>query len=153
MSELQELMRRAIAAQGKADPDEVFALAATIDLDDAPPGERHEPPPLDVTQEAFALGLEEGRAARDAALRRVDQSADPDWKAAARKALNSLIESGQPFTSDEVWIRVGFSPKEPRALGPLLRAEVDAGRIVRAGERQSKIAKRHARPLAVWRPT
>ena len=34
MSELRELMARAMRAQGKVDPDEVFAEAEVVDLDD-----------------------------------------------------------------------------------------------------------------------
>jgi hypothetical protein len=55
---MPDYVRAAIAAQGLVDPDEVEATAALIGVDDLPVGERHEPPPVDKTQEAFAL---EGR--------------------------------------------------------------------------------------------
>jgi len=93
-----------------------------------------------------------GRAARDEAMRRVDAAADPAWKERCWAAIRELCERGEAFTADDIWIEVGETPGEPRALGPLMRRAVDQGMVVRAGERQSKLAHRHARPLAVWRP-
>lgn len=50
---LPELMRRAMLAQGKVDPDEVFATEVELD-DDAPPP-AHPLPPPDPDQEALFL--------------------------------------------------------------------------------------------------
>lgn len=41
MSELHEAMARAMRAQGKVDPDEVFAEAEVTDLDDSRPGDTY----------------------------------------------------------------------------------------------------------------
>jgi hypothetical protein len=46
--DLRDLMRGAMLAQGKVDPDEVYAIAEQIDLDEASPGD--ERPPLDERQ-------------------------------------------------------------------------------------------------------
>lgn len=67
MSELRDAIARAMRAQGKVNPDEVFAEAEAVDIDDDEPPAAFpdvdrdpggEPPPLDPTQETL---LEEDR--------------------------------------------------------------------------------------------
>lgn len=66
-SDLHELMARAIRAQGKVDPDDVFAEAEDVDLDDwvrptvwdERDDPEHELPPIDPEQEVLVLDDDE----------------------------------------------------------------------------------------------
>lgn len=95
----------------------------------------------------------EARRRRDEAVERVGTNADDEWKRRALDAVRVLAESGQNFTSDDVWARVG-SPREPRALGAVMR---DAQRrelcVPTPDYRPSARPECHARPVRVWRGT
>lgn len=91
------------------------------------------------------------RAARDEGIQRVDEHADPDWKALAAAALDVVIARGRPFTSDHVWAEVGVYPRERRALGPLLVAARRDGRIRKTGRYvNSTRPEHHSYPCAEW---
>lgn len=166
--ELPEFIRRAIDAQGKVDADEVAAQAdeSVIPSDEAefvfqmgewwhefdnqpPPTEEILPPPT----EQFAIDIGEAEHARDEAMDTATEHADPDWQAKAWKAILTLVDRGKTFTSDDVWIALGETPSEPRALGPLLNQASRQGLIVNTQTHlKSKLPARHARPIAIWKP-
>jgi hypothetical protein len=152
-----DFVREAIEAYRKAHPrqadavDEALARGVTEDSEAASrPASDGESDPSAASEQ---LDLEAGRAERDAAMARVERAADPHWRQRAWHAVVTLCEKGEPFTSDDIWLALDESPSEPRALGPIIRRAVERGMIVRDGERQSQIARRHARPIAVWRPS
>ena len=65
------------------------------------------------------------RTERDEALARVEAGTDPNWAMMAEESVASLARSGKPFSSDDVWealnsLRVE-APREPRAMGPVMR--------------------------------
>jgi hypothetical protein len=96
------------------------------------------------------------QAAKDAAMEAVDANADPAWKAAADDAIATITGMRQEFTTDPVWVLLDRwewpRPREPRALGPRMRATAYAGLIENTGRvHQSKRVSRHAAPLTVWR--
>lgn len=91
----------------------------------------------------------DGSQELDKALARAHAGAPEDWKSRARAALEGLIASGLPFTTDDVWA-VLRHPPEPRALGALVMAYAKAGKICRKGFRPSQRPECHRRPIAVW---
>lgn len=99
----------------------------------------------------------QGDLLRDAALEQVEANADAEWIAAAKAVVWALIKLGEPFTSDHIWRgldeRGVGKPREPRALGAVLRAAAKAGYIQSTGEWfKSERPENHSRPVAVWLP-
>lgn len=97
-----------------------------------------------------------GVQARELALQRVEENADAEWLADARSAVRNLAERVERFTTDRVWYVLDRSgaepPREPRALGAVMRAAVREGWITPTDEhRESKRAANHRRPVRVWR--
>lgn len=77
------------------------------------------------------------------------------FRSAAVDAVQHLVRSDQPFSTDDVWHRIG-PPKswgvEPRALGGIFVALAARGVIERTGEeRQSVRRECHGRPVKLWR--
>lgn len=170
MAALRRAMEAQAAATGRIDVEAVDARLAEGDpippddlavaeergdwremLPDAPEQELSDAERAMIQPPLF--DAEASRAARDRSMAQVDASADPEWKTVARGAIRSLIEDGDDFTADDVWARVGSYPVERRALGPLLKAEADAGSIENTGRRKnSERPEHHAYPMTVWRP-
>ena len=96
--------------------------------------------------------LFDGEDARDEAIARVEASAG-DWIQRARDAATMVASARFDFTTDDVWDALGDDrPKEPRALGAVMKQLATEGRIRATGEyRKSHRADCHARPVAVWR--
>jgi hypothetical protein len=102
-----------------------------------------------VLCEGKTTPLDRSRRARDEALAAVEGGADAAWMAAAKRVLWALIKSGQEFTADDVWEQVP-TPREPRALGPVMRAAQRAGYMEDTG-RMAPSRRRHATKITVWR--
>lgn len=85
------------------------------------------------------------QAATTVALERVEGAASPGWIASANDAVETLARMGQPFTPDDVWDllddRGVHPPREPRALGPVLKGAAKAGTIRVEGTASSR--RRH----------
>jgi hypothetical protein len=92
------------------------------------------------------------RAARDEAIERVDDHADPEWKDAALDAVHAAALQYALLTSEHVipLIDPRFQTHDLRALGPVFRRGVKAGWIVN-NETIAKSARRHMSPITVWR--
>lgn len=89
---------------------------------------------------------------RDAAMAQVASGTDQVWAALAQEAVNDLAASGRIFSSDDVWDtlverRVAV-PREPRALGPIMKRSIASGVIVQDGYTKSR--RRHAAILATY---
>lgn len=95
-------------------------------------------------------------AETDEAVERVERHADAAWMDDAHAAVHNLAkdaaETGQPFTADDVW---GYlhdhgiqAPREPRALGAVMRAAVRAGKIAAVGYAPSR--RRHMTPIRAY---
>lgn len=97
--------------------------------------------------------FDEAGAARDEALARVEEHADPDWKDTARRIILAISAGGE-FDTDHVWkglAAAGVTTHEPRALGAVMRRLATEGEIRKAGTyRPSTRAECKARPIAVW---
>lgn len=93
--------------------------------------------------------ITDARKSRDAAIDQVDVNADDGWK---RYALGFIAElSGQleEFTTDDLWDAGLIKPREPRALGPVMRRAAKRGLISATGEYR-KSRYRNCAPLPVW---
>lgn len=96
--------------------------------------------------------LFDAEEARDAALQQVAAGAGR-WMDRARPVVLQVAEGRFDFTTDDVWYALGDDrPREPRALGALMRSLAKDGAIRATGEyRKSVRVDCHARPVAVWR--
>lgn len=107
-------------------------------------------------QLALGLGLP-GEAERDLALVRVEQGATDDERELVEAALDLVIARGGEFTSDDVWsaldaIAPGFTVREPRLLGAVIRSAAKADRIRRTDRVRESIRPAHHRyPCRIWR--
>lgn len=94
-------------------------------------------------------------AARDADMARVDQAADAEWKDYAYDAvLATAGEKPEGFIVDDVWKHIpaeAGAPREPRAMGPVLRRAQRDGAI-RPTDRflLSDRVTAHRNPRRVW---
>lgn len=87
----------------------------------------------------------------DAAIEQVDAAADPEWKRAASAAVFAIATAQPTFTADDIWRRVD-KPREPSALGPVLRQCAALGIIQKTDRVQkSERPEAHQKPLPVWR--
>ena len=100
------------------------------------------------------LDFEGSRQAADLAIDRVGQAADPDWLDLAAAAIKHLAETRPAFTSDQVWQQVAGAspPREPRALGVVMRRAAKAGLIEATGRwiASGRVAA-HSNPKRIWR--
>lgn len=98
--------------------------------------------------------FDDPREARDDAIARADDHANPEWRERAYQAVRKVARMRLDFTADEVWDEladVSETTHNPSALGPVFLRAAKAGVIVKTGElRLSKHTQRH-RDLTVWR--
>ena len=80
-------------------------------------------------------------------------AAPADWKRRALEAVRELCDDGDPFTADDVWLRVP-RVEEPRAMGGVFREAERRGWIRSDGtSRPSTHPLGHARLVRIWQPT
>ncbi|MFJ7590154.1 hypothetical protein ACIQZO_22760 [Streptomyces sp. NPDC097617] len=88
-------------------------------------------------------------AKRNNAVAQVDANADGEWKAYALGFIAELSGRMAQFTTDDLWDAGLIKPREPRALGPVMRRAAKRGLIATTGEfRASRY--RNCAPLPVW---
>lgn len=95
----------------------------------------------------------DARRERDAAMAQVHQGTDPVWAAAAEQAVVVMLRADNGyFTADDVWDALTTAnvpaPREPRALGPILRRLANDGTIQATGFTESR--RRHGAPVRVY---
>jgi hypothetical protein len=90
-------------------------------------------------------------AARDDAMQRVDEHADPDWKTLALAAIRKTCEQRAEFHVDDVWT-IGDLPRtrEDRALGPQMLKAARLGWCVKT-DRVRPSVRSHLSGKPVWR--
>lgn len=95
---------------------------------------------------------EQMTAERDQAMGQAQQGTDPDWEAKATQVVHALAQSGQDFTPDTVWVKLEEQrvapPREPRALGPILKRLAKADVIRAKGFTESH--RRHGAPVRIY---
>jgi hypothetical protein len=89
-------------------------------------------------------------AARDAALERVAAAAGSEWNDRAYEAVQRVCFNRMYWTSENVWDYVE-KPREPRALGPVLKRAVRDGWCEPVGFVTSSMSTRHAAPVRQYR--
>jgi hypothetical protein len=100
--------------------------------------------------------LAPGRYADDeteAAIQRVQQHADPNWRNEAQEAVAHCARTMRHFTSDDVHDAMSqeFRTHEPRAMGAVMRWGVGQGLIRHSGRQvKTKRAQSHRSPRTVW---
>jgi len=92
--------------------------------------------------------------ARDEALAKVSAATDTQWATEVWAIILDLATD--TFTSDDIWQALedrGLpTPREPRALGAILRQAATDNLIAATAEyRPSHRVACHARPIRVWR--
>ncbi len=109
----------------------------------------------------------EGITQRDLGMARVERSARPSQKLAAKQAIKKCVTKYGPWrswTTDEVHIelkKMGVKLDNARLLGPLMKRAQRAGMIEpvvcgscnRQETRLSRRKERHAGPQYMWRTT
>lgn len=98
------------------------------------------------------MSTQTSRVARDKAIDQVGANADQIWRNAAEAALVRCAMDLDQFTADDIWLILKDAPREPRALGAVLRYAYKM-EIIEPTETW-KISDRvssHARPLRVWK--
>lgn len=93
--------------------------------------------------------------AKRQALDQVEEHADSVWKDAAWQAVTHVASTTPEFTTDRVWFeleRQGIDPpREPRALGAIMRNAAKTGMIARTDRVHTSVRPaNHRRPIAVW---
>ena len=74
----------------------------------------------------------------DARIEQVEANADREWLARARAVVLDLADTMPVFGADDVWARMGDdTPREPRALGPVIKGLAREGVLEHAGHRHS----------------
>jgi hypothetical protein len=98
------------------------------------------------------LDRQKAEAARDAAIAQVYAASDERWRKHCLEVIAQLAQHKREFTTDDVWEMLDLRPREPRALGAMMR-EAASRRIVSATDRyrNSERPACHARPVRVWR--
>ena len=107
------------------------------------------------TQKAVreALAIVDGDAKKAHAIGKALEAADSHWVQAALNAVFRVACVEEYFTTDAVWLwGDGLpSPREPRAMGSVMRVAEKAGWIEPTRDHWlSKRAVCHRRPLRVW---
>lgn len=100
-----------------------------------------------------ALAIVQGDSKKAAAIGKALQYADAMWVQAALNAVFRVACNEELFTTDSVWTwGDGLpTPREPRAMGSVMRVAEKAGWI--EPTREHWLSKRpvcHRRPLRVW---
>lgn len=92
----------------------------------------------------------EGEAALYRALQ-LHETASAEWIETALEAVERVSFEREEFTTDDLWPYV-TPPKEPRAMGAVMRAAVKAGYCTPTDRTvKSERKECHSRPLRVWR--
>ncbi len=84
---------------------------------------------------------------------KVERGTDPDWGDRALEVVKVIAKSNDIFTADAIWEALGAdTPRENRALGPILNRAQGLGWIVKSTETvMSQRAVNHGREIRVWR--
>ena len=87
-----------------------------------------------------------------ASIEQVREHADADWLHEARVVLVKVCATHTTFTTDDLWAKGLPMPREPRALGAIMREAAKAGVCVATDTyARSTRPECHTRPIRVWR--
>jgi hypothetical protein len=95
-----------------------------------------------------------GESLKQEAIRRVDENAQEEWKAAALAAVYKVAQSHPMITTDTVWqaIPEEVETHEGRAMGAIMVKAAKEGWITKTNQvSESARPACHRRPLALWK--
>lgn len=99
--------------------------------------------------------LFKARAAKEEAMRRVDDHADPDWRPFMMGIITETARTKRRFSTDDVLKlareRHGPETHELRALGPLMASAARCQLIRKDGFEICQRPSRHCAPIQMWR--
>ena len=99
----------------------------------------------------LGLDFDKARQAKEKAIAQVGAHANPDWNARACAAVLAVASRRLPFTTDHVWATGLEKPREPRALGAVMRSLAVAGLIRPTGRWvDSAQVSRHNTSVREW---
>jgi hypothetical protein len=85
------------------------------------------------------------------AIALVYSHASNTWKEEADQVVRHLCKTRQFFSADDVLEQIKSTTPDNRALGQVMKDAARNGLIRSTGRyEQSRIAKRHRRPVAIW---
>ncbi len=88
--------------------------------------------------------------ARDDGMERSEEHANSVWKIKAMLLIRQVCLANEEFTAEDVWAAGLESPREPRAIGPMLATATRKGWCEMTDRvRPSKMVSNHARPQAI----
>lgn len=94
--------------------------------------------------------LDDAIKERDEAMERADQNAKEAWRIAALDTVYRIATMRAELWADLLWQDGLETPREPRALGPILVAAQKRGWI-EPTDRVVPSVRRHATIMRVWR--
>jgi len=102
------------------------------------------------------FNFEKSAAAAQVGIDRSYESALEIWKEKAHAALWRVANRGEEFTVDDIWIELDkdwttFRPREPRAMGGVLRNAARSGLIIQVGYAKTAQVSGHRHPISKWR--
>ena len=91
--------------------------------------------------------------ARNQGIQNAERGTDPGWGDRALVIVKEIAKRNESFTADAVWEELGTdTPRENRALGPILNRAQRLGWIIKSTETvMSQRAVNHGREIRVWR--
>lgn len=96
--------------------------------------------------------MKTGSQLREEAIKQVEENADALWVLQAESVVEFLAERRRYFTTDDVWDLLIESPREPRAMGAVMRRAQADGLITPTDKWQmTRRASSHSRPIRIWK--
>ena len=105
---------------------------------------------LDLWESTGTDPADDAREARDHAIRRADEHANPSWRDEALLAVHRLARTRATLTSQDVMGLIDAETHEPRAIGATMKEAARRGWIRAGGYIPSKRAESHCRPVRLW---
>lgn len=145
---LGQLAPSVVGGEGEAAPAD--GVNGTPSSAETSPPRSGSAAPESATQESI---FDAGAATlqREAAIDRVEANADSEWADRALDAVRAVARRKATFIVDEVWQELGEEPKEPRAMGAVIRRAASEGVIVATPKYEpSERVTAHRNPRRVW---
>ena len=97
--------------------------------------------------------LDDVLEARNKGIEKAERGTDPEWGNRALEVVKAIAKNNVTFTADAVWEALGpDTPRETRALGPILNRAQRLGWIVKSPQTvMSQRPVNHGREIRVWK--
>lgn len=91
-----------------------------------------------------------GQTLRDEGIALVEENTDDAWNDEVDSVIETLANSRDSFTSDDVWANVSFLPHHNSSMGAAFNRAAKSGLIKKVGWVESRRPSAHARVVRVW---